>query len=182
MRFKTPRIIFESHSMQRTEKWSSQLPALYHYLYKERSRSSIYWNFVKERTTLYFFEFWSEEETRFSSTSSFMAGCHCCIVVACMVASWIFIHRWSQRNHKGPKTWPLVGAAIEQLLNKLWAHARLDRCVPIQIDESAPFCNEGCLLSVFLSHPHLVVTRESNPSMKVKIPRIYESWVMERGP
>ncbi|KAL0801344.1 hypothetical protein Bca101_056520 [Brassica carinata] len=39
------------------------------------------------------------------------------IVLACMVTSWIFVHRWGQRNKRGPKTWPLVGAAIEQLTN-----------------------------------------------------------------
>ncbi|CAD5316750.1 unnamed protein product [Arabidopsis thaliana] len=40
-----------------------------------------------------------------------------CLVIACMVTSWIFLHRWGQRNKSGPKTWPLVGAAIEQLTN-----------------------------------------------------------------
>ncbi|EOA34999.1 hypothetical protein CARUB_v10020091mg [Capsella rubella] len=40
-----------------------------------------------------------------------------CLIVACMVTSWIFLHRWGQRNKSGPKTWPLVGAAIEQLTN-----------------------------------------------------------------
>lgn len=40
-----------------------------------------------------------------------------CLVVACMVLSWIFLHRWGQRKKSGPKTWPLVGAAIEQLTN-----------------------------------------------------------------
>ncbi|KAM1922396.1 hypothetical protein ACFX15_020458 [Malus domestica] len=35
-------------------------------------------------------------------------------MVVCRVLSWIIIHRWSQRHKKGPKTWPLVGAAIEQ--------------------------------------------------------------------
>ncbi|XP_010470937.1 PREDICTED: cytochrome P450 704B1-like [Camelina sativa] len=40
-----------------------------------------------------------------------------CLVVACMVTSWIFLHIWGQRNKSGPKTWPLVGAAIEQLTN-----------------------------------------------------------------
>lgn len=39
------------------------------------------------------------------------------LTLACIVLSWIFIHRWNQRNMKGPKTWPLVGAAIEQLMN-----------------------------------------------------------------
>ncbi|KAM1517869.1 hypothetical protein ACFXTH_021043 [Malus domestica] len=38
-------------------------------------------------------------------------------MVVCRVLSWIIIHRWSQRNKKGPKTWPLVGAAIEQFTN-----------------------------------------------------------------
>ncbi|PQQ19529.1 cytochrome P450 704B1 [Prunus yedoensis var. nudiflora] len=38
-------------------------------------------------------------------------------MLVCMVLSWIIVHRWSQRNKKGPKTWPLVGAAIEQLMN-----------------------------------------------------------------
>lgn len=38
-------------------------------------------------------------------------------VIFCMIISWVFIHRWSQKKKKGPKTWPLVGAAIEQLIN-----------------------------------------------------------------
>ncbi|KAM0964943.1 hypothetical protein ACFX13_021324 [Malus domestica] len=38
-------------------------------------------------------------------------------MVVCRVLSWIIIHRWSQRHKKGPKTWPLVGAAIEQFTN-----------------------------------------------------------------
>ncbi|XP_004510551.2 cytochrome P450 704B1 [Cicer arietinum] len=39
------------------------------------------------------------------------------VILICMVVSWILIHRWSQRNKKGPKTWPFLGAAIEQLMN-----------------------------------------------------------------
>ncbi|CAK8560503.1 unnamed protein product [Lathyrus sativus] len=39
------------------------------------------------------------------------------MILICMFVSWIFIHRWSQRNKKGPKTWPFLGAAIEQLMN-----------------------------------------------------------------
>ncbi|XP_052186703.1 cytochrome P450 704B1 [Diospyros lotus] len=39
------------------------------------------------------------------------------LTLACMLASWILIHRWNQRNTKGPRTWPLVGAAIEQFMN-----------------------------------------------------------------
>lgn len=38
-------------------------------------------------------------------------------ILACMLISWVLIHRWSQRNKIGPKTWPLVGAAIEQFMN-----------------------------------------------------------------
>jgi hypothetical protein len=39
------------------------------------------------------------------------------LMLACMVLSWIFIHRWNQRQKRGPKTWPIVGAAIEQFMN-----------------------------------------------------------------
>lgn len=39
------------------------------------------------------------------------------LILACSIFTWIFLHRWNQRHHKGPKTWPLVGAAIEQLVN-----------------------------------------------------------------
>ncbi|XP_057813818.2 cytochrome P450 704B1 [Cryptomeria japonica] len=34
-----------------------------------------------------------------------------------VLVSWLYIYRWRQRNKVGPKTWPFVGAAIEQLLN-----------------------------------------------------------------
>ncbi|KAK8940698.1 Cytochrome P450 704C1 [Platanthera zijinensis] len=34
-----------------------------------------------------------------------------------LLIGWIMIHRWGQRNSKGPKTWPIFGAAIEQLNN-----------------------------------------------------------------
>ncbi|KAI3818229.1 hypothetical protein L1987_12032 [Smallanthus sonchifolius] len=39
------------------------------------------------------------------------------LILACSVFAWIFLHRWNQRTNKGPKTWPFVGAAIEQLMN-----------------------------------------------------------------
>ncbi|XP_023732288.1 cytochrome P450 704B1 [Lactuca sativa] len=39
------------------------------------------------------------------------------LILACSIFTWIFLHRWNQRSRKGPKTWPLVGAAIEQLMN-----------------------------------------------------------------
>ncbi|PIM98252.1 Cytochrome P450 CYP4/CYP19/CYP26 subfamily [Handroanthus impetiginosus] len=39
------------------------------------------------------------------------------IALFCMLFSWILIHRLKQRNAKGPKTWPFLGASIEQLMN-----------------------------------------------------------------
>ncbi|KAL6969621.1 hypothetical protein U1Q18_029331 [Sarracenia purpurea var. burkii] len=38
-------------------------------------------------------------------------------MLACILISWTLIHRWRQRNTTGPKTWPLIGAAIEHLVN-----------------------------------------------------------------
>ncbi|GKU99535.1 hypothetical protein SLEP1_g12373 [Rubroshorea leprosula] len=58
------------------------------------------------------------EEKKVALDFSFLDGCNCGILfLSCIVLSWIFIHRWSQRGKKGPKTWPLVGAAIEQFMN-----------------------------------------------------------------
>lgn len=40
------------------------------------------------------------------------------IVLIVAVASWILAHRWSQgKPQLGPKTWPLIGAAVEELMN-----------------------------------------------------------------
>ncbi|KAB1999794.1 hypothetical protein ERO13_D12G167100v2 [Gossypium hirsutum] len=48
----------------------------------------------------------------------FSQGCNMgMVMLACMFISWIFVYRWNQRNKKGPKTWPLIGAAFEQLIN-----------------------------------------------------------------
>lgn len=55
-----------------------------------------------------------EEKTVSSSPDGYNVGI---LMITCMILSWLFIHRWSQRNKKCPKTWPLVGAAIEQLMN-----------------------------------------------------------------
>lgn len=30
---------------------------------------------------------------------------------------WILIHRWLERKRNGPRTWPIIGASIEQLWN-----------------------------------------------------------------
>ena len=57
------------------------------------------------------------EKNVFSDNSSQNVHKGILALAACAFSSWILIHRWSQRNKKGPKTWPIVGAAIEQLLN-----------------------------------------------------------------
>ncbi|KAL5725547.1 long-chain fatty acid omega-monooxygenase [Ranunculus cassubicifolius] len=46
-------------------------------------------------------------------------GIHTAITMFLWMAipAWFLIHRWSQRNVKGPKTWPLLGASIEQFMN-----------------------------------------------------------------
>lgn len=39
------------------------------------------------------------------------------VSVICMLFAWVLIYRVKQRGSKGPKTWPFVGAAGEQLMN-----------------------------------------------------------------
>lgn len=39
------------------------------------------------------------------------------VAIVCACLSWILIHRWGQRKKKGPKTWPILGSAIEQIQN-----------------------------------------------------------------
>ncbi|EEF39957.1 cytochrome P450, putative [Ricinus communis] len=51
------------------------------------------------------------------SSPSSSDGYNMVLMIACLVLSWMFIYRWTQRNKKGPKSWPIVGAAIEQLTN-----------------------------------------------------------------
>ncbi|KAI3959348.1 hypothetical protein MKW98_018938 [Papaver atlanticum] len=34
-----------------------------------------------------------------------------------MVLAYVFMHRWNQRNVKGPKSWPFIGVLIELLMN-----------------------------------------------------------------
>ncbi|XP_022733043.1 cytochrome P450 704B1 isoform X2 [Durio zibethinus] len=59
-----------------------------------------------------------EVEIDLFSVFSSADGCNMgMLMLACLVISWIFIYRWNQRNKKGPKAWPLIGAAIEQLMN-----------------------------------------------------------------
>eukprot|EP01018_Ginkgo_biloba_P037646 Gb_34128 [translate_table: standard] len=39
------------------------------------------------------------------------------LTLAGMLVSWLYIYRWRQRTQIGPKTWPFLGAAMEQFLN-----------------------------------------------------------------
>ncbi|KAI3949479.1 hypothetical protein MKW92_042857 [Papaver armeniacum] len=39
------------------------------------------------------------------------------ILLINIVLAYVFVHRWNQRNVKGPKSWPLIGALIEFLIN-----------------------------------------------------------------
>nr|XP_029119641.1 cytochrome P450 704B1 [Elaeis guineensis] len=58
-----------------------------------------------------------EEVYQMPAMPSSTSVLHKFLALIMVVISWILIHRWSQRNHKGPKTWPIIGAAIEQLRN-----------------------------------------------------------------
>ncbi|XP_020579167.1 LOW QUALITY PROTEIN: cytochrome P450 704B1 [Phalaenopsis equestris] len=52
-----------------------------------------------------------------SSSSSLLPYNQLIAFTVVFLISWILLHRWVHRNRRGPKTWPLVGAAIEQLNN-----------------------------------------------------------------
>ncbi|KAI3936542.1 hypothetical protein MKW92_045642 [Papaver armeniacum] len=39
------------------------------------------------------------------------------IFLSSIMLAYVFIHRWNQRNVKGPKSWPIIGATIELLMN-----------------------------------------------------------------
>ncbi|XP_058077275.1 cytochrome P450 704B1 [Magnolia sinica] len=58
-----------------------------------------------------------DEKNHVSSISSNPCGFSIAMTLACSFLSWVLIHRWAQRNKQGPKTWPIIGAAIEQLMN-----------------------------------------------------------------
>ncbi|KAI6686411.1 hypothetical protein NL676_032324 [Syzygium grande] len=52
------------------------------------------------------------------SSAHYLPGVHTGWSISiCVIVSWIIIYRWNQRNKVGPKTWPLVGAAVEQFMN-----------------------------------------------------------------
>lgn len=56
-----------------------------------------------------------EDKTYASSSSHFHIAIT--MVLWIVIPAWFTIHRWNQRNAKGPKTWPLLGASIEQFMN-----------------------------------------------------------------
>lgn len=33
------------------------------------------------------------------------------------VVSYLWLYRWNQRNHVGPKTWPILGSYLEMMAN-----------------------------------------------------------------
>ncbi|XXG73329.1 hypothetical protein AAC387_Pa07g2268 [Persea americana] len=76
------------------------------------------------------------EERKDHSTWS-PGGFSLMVTLWCAIAAWVWIHRWSQRNRKGPKTWPIVGAAIEQLMNydrmHDWLVEYLSKCKTITV-------------------------------------------------
>lgn len=51
------------------------------------------------------------------SVTNYNLGMGGFLMIFVAIGSWILVHRWTQRNNTGPKTWPFIGAALEQLLN-----------------------------------------------------------------
>ncbi|EPS61936.1 hypothetical protein M569_12857, partial [Genlisea aurea] len=77
--------------------------------------------------------------------------------------SWILIHRLKQRNSKHPKTWPLIGAAIEQLLNY---HRMHDWLVRYLAESSTVVVRMPFATYTYVAHPenveHVLKTNFSN--------------------
>ena len=42
---------------------------------------------------------------------------HKYIAIFLVILSWILVHKWSLRKQKGPRSWPVIGATVEQLRN-----------------------------------------------------------------
>uniref|UniRef100_A0A0D9VPZ8 SET domain-containing protein n=1 Tax=Leersia perrieri TaxID=77586 RepID=A0A0D9VPZ8_9ORYZ len=77
---------------------------------------------VTEITTLIYTEPFMNslmEEAHAMPVTSFfpLAGIHKLIAIFLVVLSWILVHKWSLRNQKGPRSWPIIGATVEQLKN-----------------------------------------------------------------
>jgi long-chain fatty acid omega-monooxygenase len=39
------------------------------------------------------------------------------ITVFLVLLSWVLVHKWNMRKQKGPISWPIIGATVEQLRN-----------------------------------------------------------------
>jgi long-chain fatty acid omega-monooxygenase len=39
------------------------------------------------------------------------------ITVFLVLLSWVLVHKWNMRKQKGPRSWPIIGATVEQLRN-----------------------------------------------------------------
>ncbi|RZC85284.1 hypothetical protein C5167_041468 [Papaver somniferum] len=44
------------------------------------------------------------------------------IFLISVVSAYVFMHRWNQRNVKGPKSWPIIGVLVEVLMNYYRMH------------------------------------------------------------
>ncbi|VAI09292.1 unnamed protein product [Triticum turgidum subsp. durum] len=58
------------------------------------------------------------------STTAFfpLAGFHKFMAIFLVFLSWILVHWWSLRKQKGPRSWPVIGATLEQLRNYYRMH------------------------------------------------------------
>ena len=64
-----------------------------------------------------------EEDHAVPATAFFpLAGPHKFIAIFLVFLSWILVHRWSLRKQKGPRSWPVIGATLEQLRNYYRMH------------------------------------------------------------
>ncbi|XP_037419662.1 cytochrome P450 704B1-like [Triticum dicoccoides] len=59
-----------------------------------------------------------------STTTAFfpLAGLHKFMAIFLVFLSWILVHWWSLRKQKGPRSWPVIGATLEQLRNYYRMH------------------------------------------------------------
>ncbi|KAK3150594.1 hypothetical protein QOZ80_3AG0235200 [Eleusine coracana subsp. coracana] len=59
-----------------------------------------------------------EEAHGMPATSFFpLIGLNKYVTVILVFLSWILIHKWNLRKQKGPRSWPIIGATVEQLRN-----------------------------------------------------------------
>ncbi|GJN30401.1 hypothetical protein PR202_gb18706 [Eleusine coracana subsp. coracana] len=59
-----------------------------------------------------------EEAHGMPATSFFpLIGLNKYVTIFFVFLSWILIHKWNLRKQKGPRSWPIIGATMEQLRN-----------------------------------------------------------------